>query len=292
MIGCCISGGGAKIGFAVGVLEVMQEKGIRPDLVYGVSSGSLCTAALCYGDIGFLKERLLEIRKRSDILNKKLFRLFLTLIFGGRTDGLYGMDIMRGKLDGLPLNEPIIKGVVGYVELQSGEIRYRSSADMSKADFLDCVQASCSIPFFMETQRTAGEIRVDGGVRDILPFKKLIRDPLHVREIHVIGLSPLGGNPASKPVKRDVLSVTKRSVELLTDEIYENDLKTAKDVNNLLERGVELGEKRPIALYEYFPFEPVCEDSLDFRREVIEAGIGKGRSVARQVLEDYSPLSG
>lgn len=289
MIGCCISGGGAKIGFAVGVLEVMEEKGIRPDLAYGVSSGSLCTAALCYGDIGFLKDRLLEIRKRSDVLDKRLFRLILTPIFGGRTDGLYGMDIMRGKLDALPLEEPAIKGVVGYVDLRSGEIRYRSSGDLTRTDFLDCVQASCSIPFFMVTQRTAGKVRVDGGVRDILPLKKLIRDSLKVNEIHVIGLSPLGGNPASKPIGRDVLSVVKRSVELLTDEIYENDLKTARDVNRLLDLGVDLAGKRKIVLYEYFPAEPVCGDSLDFRREVIEAGIEKGRAVAERVLENYSP---
>ncbi len=30
-IGACISGGGAKIGFAVGVLEVMEKHGIKID---------------------------------------------------------------------------------------------------------------------------------------------------------------------------------------------------------------------------------------------------------------------
>ena len=65
MVGLCISGGGAKIGFAIGVLETMESERIKPDLVCEISSGSLCTAALCYGTVGFLKKQLLEIRKKE-----------------------------------------------------------------------------------------------------------------------------------------------------------------------------------------------------------------------------------
>lgn len=76
--GICISGGGARIGFAVGVLETIYAAGIRPDLVYGISSGSLCTAALGYGDLDFLKETLLDIRKKEDVLDPQWFKALLT----------------------------------------------------------------------------------------------------------------------------------------------------------------------------------------------------------------------
>lgn len=194
MVGVCISGGGAKIGFAVGVMEKMREKGIHPDLVSGISSGSICTAGLCYGDLDILKEKLLAINSRKDVLNRQLLKVIWTLLFGfGQADGLYGMRTMRRKLDDLPHRTPRIHGIVGYVELQSGEIVYVSTRDegMTKEKFLDAVQASCSIPGSMQTQRVGSEIRVDGGVKDVLPLKRIIKDPLQVDEIHVISLSPL-----------------------------------------------------------------------------------------------------
>jgi predicted acylesterase/phospholipase RssA len=114
MVGICISGGGAKIGFAVGVLEVMEEHEIKIGLAYGISSGSLCTAALCYGDVPFLKRTLLGIRKRDDVLKRQWTKAVWTLMTGwGKADGWYEMDTMRRKLDTLPEDKPKIEGVVG-----------------------------------------------------------------------------------------------------------------------------------------------------------------------------------
>jgi len=75
MVGLCISGGGAKIGFAVSILKTMERKGIKPDLVYGISSGSLCTAALYYGTVGFLESQLLFIGGKRLSLVKYLIDL-------------------------------------------------------------------------------------------------------------------------------------------------------------------------------------------------------------------------
>ncbi len=101
-IGVCISGGGAKIGFAVGVLEIMFEKGIQPQLVYGVSSGSLCTAGPCYGGLPFLKEQLLAIRSAATFLAPDV-RMFLSQLLGiGSWDGLFSMKKMRKKLESCP----------------------------------------------------------------------------------------------------------------------------------------------------------------------------------------------
>jgi len=252
-IGVCISGGGAKIGFAVGVLEVMYEKGIQPRLVYGISSGSLCTAGLCYGSLNFLKEQLLAIRKRSDVLGGQGLRAFLSQVLGiGSADGLFGMEKMREKLDDLPNPQPALRGVVGYVDLVSGEPRYVASDEVPRAEFLDAVQASCSIPFAMQTQRVGTEVRVDGGVRDILPLKQVIDDPLRVEEIHVISLSPI--TPDDLLLDKRVLPVTMRSLDLMSHEVLLNDLKIAKLYNELLRKcpAETVKEKREITLYEYF----------------------------------------
>lgn len=283
-IGVCISGGGAKIGFAVGVLEVMFEKGIQPRLVYGISSGSLCTAGLCYGSLPFMKAQLLAIGKRSDVLGAQGFRAFLSQVFGiGSADGLFSMKKMREKLDELPNLHPALKGVVGYVDLVSGEPVYVSSDQVPRKEFLDAIQASCSIPFAMQTQRQGNEVRVDGGVRDILPLKQIIDDQLPVDEIHVIGLSPIQAE--SKQIDTKLLPVSMRSLDLMSNEVLLNDLKIAKMYNDLLRKcPVEtMAGKREIKLYEYFPKFLIC-DTIDFNAENIQKGIDHGREIASKVL--------
>jgi len=296
MVGVCISGGGAKIGFAVGVLEVMQEKGINIDLSYGISSGSICTAALCYADVAFLKEILLSIEKRADVLKNQWYKVFWTLLSGkGKADGWYEMDTMRRKLDLLPREEPRIKGVVGYVKLKSGEIVYKSSKQTAKKEFLDAVQASCSIPAFMQSQRVGDDCYVDGGVRDVLPLKALIGDDLKVDEVHVICLSPL--SPAPAKALNNIKDVALHSIDLLVNEVFQNDYNTLVRINKLIaqrqnldkELQAWLDKKRYIKAFPYVPAKAVCE-TTDFQRDKIQAGIDHGREIALRVLSRYPDL--
>jgi len=296
MVGVCISGGGAKIGFAVGVLEVMGEKGIKIDLSYGISSGSLCTAALCYADVAFLKEILLSIEKRSDVLKSQGFKVFWTLLSGkGKADGWYEMDTMRRKLDLLPREEPRIKGVVGYVKLKSGEIVYKSSKQTAKKEFLDAVQASCSIPAFMQSQRVGDDSYVDGGVRDVLPLRPLIRDDIKVDEVHVICLSPL--LPAPAEAVKNIKDVALRSIDLLVNEVFQNDYNYMVLINKLIAQKQNLGKelqawldkKRYIKPFAYVPAKAVC-DTTDFQRDKIQEGIDHGREIALKVLGRYPDL--
>ncbi len=175
---------------------------------------------------------------------------------------------------------------MGYVELVSGKSVYVSSDKVSRTEFLDAVQASCSIPFAMETQRIGKEVRVDGGVRDILPLKQIIDDPLQVKEIHVISLSPI--QPEIKEIDTKLLPVTIRSLDLMSNEILLNDLKIAKSYNDLLRKypAVAMGDKREIKLYEYFPKFLIC-DTIEFNAENIQKGIDHGREIASDVLHNY-----
>jgi NTE family protein len=287
MVGLCISGGGAKIGFAIGILETLGNKGIKPKIAYGISSGSLCTAALCYGSVDFIKNQLLEIRKKEEVLKPQLFKVLTTQIMGlGKADGIYSMNRMRKKLSQLPEDKPLMKGVVGYVDLKGGGITYVSSLDVGKEDFLNAVQASCSIPLAMQTLRLDGEVRVDGGVRDMLPLKQLIDDPIKVNEVHVVSLNPF--SPSEKKIDKKILPVALRTIDLILNEVLQNDLKIAKIYNMLLEKGYEelIPGKRPIKFYEYVPTQYIC-DSIDFNKENIQKGIDHGLEIANEVLKDY-----
>lgn len=297
VVGVCISGGGAKIGFAVGVLEVMEDHGIKIDLAYGISSGSLCTAALCYGDVQFLKKALLAVKKRDDVLKKQWVKVIWTLITGwGKADGVFQIDTLRRKLDTLPYDKPKIKGVVGYVKLQSGDIEYKASDSVSKEEFLNAVQASCSLPVLMQSQRIGADDCVDGGVRDVLPLKALVEDPLNINEIHVICLSPLT-TPPTKETYKNIAQVAVRSADLLVTEVLKNDYDYLDRVNklidhkHLLSRDLQswLADKRTIRPFRYLPKKDICE-TTDFCTENIQKGIDHGREIASEVLKGYLPI--
>jgi predicted acylesterase/phospholipase RssA len=295
-IGVCISGGGAKIGFAVGVLREMEAHGIKLNLAYGVSSGSLCTAGICYGGLDFLEQTLLDIKERSDVLKKQWAKVIFTLVSKrGSADGWYEMNTMRRKLDGLPLANSKFRGVVGYVNLQSGQIEYKASDEVQREEFLDAVQASCSIPVYMQTKRAGNNNYVDGGVRDILPLKALIEDRIGVDEIHVILLSPVLMPSVDKPYK-NIIEVGLRSIDLLVNEVLQNDYNQLVLVNKLIAQKQFLSsdlrewlkDKRTIRPYKYIPKKTIC-GTTDFCRENIEDGIKHGREVAVEELKNYQP---
>jgi len=296
-VGVCISGGGAKVGFAVGVLEVMEEKGIKIDLAYGISGGSLCTAALCYGELKEFKEILLAVKKRNDILKTQLCKMIWTQVTGlGKANGVFEMNTMRQKLNLTPYDKPKIKGVVGYVNLQSGAVEYKDSDSLSKEKFLNAVQASCSMPGFMQSQRIGAHDCVDGGIRDVLPLKALIKDSLNVDEIHIISLNPLEPTPIGKTNK--IKQVAERSLELLVNEVLQNDYDYADRVNKLIDQLIDhkhllsndlqswLANKRKIRLFRYLPTEAIC-GTTDFCQKNIEDGIKHGRKIASDVLKEY-----
>ena len=186
-----------------------------------------------------------------------------------------------------------MKGVVGYVKLQSGNIEYISSDSVSKEDFLNAVQASCSIPVYMQSQRVGTDNYVDGGVRDVLPLKPLVKDPLNVDEVHVVCLSPLTTPPTDKTYK-NIAQVAGRSVDLLVNEVLQNDYDYAVLVNKLLDHKHLLSSdlqswlagKRKIKLFRYLPTKTICE-TTDFRTEMIQKGIDHGREIASDVLKGY-----
>jgi predicted patatin/cPLA2 family phospholipase len=214
----------------------------------------------------------------------------------GKANGVFEMNTMRQKLNLTPYDKPKIKGVVGYVNLQSGAVEYKDSDSLSKEKFLNAVQASCSMPGFMQSQRIGAHDCVDGGIRDVLPLKALIKDSLNVDEIHIISLNPLEPTPIGKTNK--IKQVAERSLELLVNEVLQNDYDYADRVNKLIDQLIDhkhllsndlqswLANKRKIRLFRYLPTEAIC-GTTDFCTEKIQKGIKHGRKIASDVLKAY-----
>ncbi len=194
--GLVLSGGGAR-GFAhAGAIKALAEVGIRPDIVAGVSAGSV--AAVMYA-AGIPPEEMVNIFQDSH------FSDFAEL--GIPKDGFFSLNrfrkFLRKTIPFQNLEDLPIPVVVGATDLDNGK-----KVAFEKGPLADCVAASCSIPIVFKPVRIDGVRYVDGGVLHNLPAWT-IRD----RCKYLIGINC---SPLTKKAPSDsIVNIALRSYELL-----------------------------------------------------------------------------
>ena len=157
-IGVALGGGGAK-GFShIGVLMAMEEFGIVPDIISGVSAGAIAASMYASGlkplDI---KECFLEANKFGDFTEWAIPK-----------DGIFKLDKFAKLLDSWLsvklLEELDIPTIICATNLTRGtQIGWR------KGEIVPRVVASCSIPVVFKPVRINNEYYVDGGILHNLP---------------------------------------------------------------------------------------------------------------------------
>ena len=189
--GLVLSGGGAR-GFAhAGALKALEEMGIKPDILAGVSAGSV--AAVMYA-AGISPEKMLEL-----FLHAR-FSDFCEL--GIPKDGFFSLDrfraFLRKNIPYLPI--PV---TVGATDLDNGKKLAFTSGRLDEV-----VAASCSIPIVFKPIKIDGTRCVDGGVLHNLPAWT-IRD--RCKYLIAVNCSPL----TKTTVKNTLIDIAFRSYELM-----------------------------------------------------------------------------
>lgn len=195
-IGLVLSGGGAR-GFAhAGALLALEEVGIKPDIIAGVSAGSVVTAMYASG------------MTPDDIVSS-----FADVKFGDFAelgvprDGFFSMDgfkkflkrnISYERIEDLPM-----PAVICATDLDNNR-----PVAFTEGKIVDCVAASCSIPIVFKPVKINGVTYVDGGVLANLPAWAL-RDQCK----YLIGINcsplPRRGKPSS------IMDIAHRTYDLL-----------------------------------------------------------------------------
>ena len=153
-------GGGAARGFAhVGVVQVLEEAGIRPDLVVGTSAGSLVASLYASGKTGA------QLQQVADTMEEAAFTDWTLPIF---SRGMLRGDALARYVNAQVANRPIELmplplGVVA-TDLNSGEAVLFQRGDTGTA-----VRASSAVPAVFQPVRIAGHEYVDGGLVSPVP---------------------------------------------------------------------------------------------------------------------------
>lgn len=157
-----VLGGGAARGFAhVGVIQVLEEAGVRPSLVVGTSAGSLVAALYASGKTGAQLQQLAEAMEEATFADWTL-PIFSRGMLRGEALARYVNAQVNGRLIE---NMTLPLGIVA-TDLHSGQ-----GVLFQRGDTATAVRASSAVPALFQPVRIAGREYVDGGLVSPVPVR-------------------------------------------------------------------------------------------------------------------------
>jgi NTE family protein len=163
-IGLVLSGGAARGCAHLGVLKALEENGLRPDIISGVSAGAI--AGAFYAD-GYTPEEILEIyvsRNLFDFIEITLPRTGLFKLTGMR-------NVLKKYLKAQRFDELQIPLVVTATSLNEGKPVY-----FREGDLYDAIIASSAVPVLFEAVTIHNVEYIDGGITNNLPISPIAKD--------------------------------------------------------------------------------------------------------------------
>jgi len=204
-------GGGVVWGSAhIGVLEGIEESGIKVDAIAGTSAGSIIAALYAFGvslkDIKSAAERL----RLSDIFKLKLPRMGLA-----STDGIG--RLVRGFIGDARIEDAKIPLVIPAVNLITGKPH-----PFTKGSVAEAVMASSAIPGIFVPVRIEDQLYVDGSLLADVPCQILKMNNIDF----VIGVELVDAEEFSKE-PTNIFDVILKSIHIMVNETRQERLKFA-----------------------------------------------------------------
>lgn len=153
-------GGGAARGFAhIGVIQVLEEAGIKPDLVVGTSAGSLVAALYAYGKT-----------------SAELANVALTMDEGSITDWAFpSRGLIRGEALARFVREQTGNTLIEKMKVPLGivatDLDSGAGALFQRGDTGTAVRASSSVPAVFQPVKIGDREYVDGGLVSPVPVR-------------------------------------------------------------------------------------------------------------------------
>ncbi len=155
-------GGGAARGFAhVGVIQVLEEAGIKPDLVVGTSAGSLVAALYASGKNGKQLQIVAESMEEAALTDWTLPFLSRGMLRGEALARYVSSQVGGKTIESLVM--PL--GIVA-TDLHSGR-----GILFTRGDTATAVRASSAVPAVFQPVKIAGQEYVDGGLVSPVPVR-------------------------------------------------------------------------------------------------------------------------
>ncbi|GAB6011869.1 patatin-like phospholipase family protein [Viscerimonas tarda] len=160
-LGLALSGGGAK-GFAhLGVMQALEEKGLRPDIISGTSAGAF--AGVLYAD-GHSPQEILSFFQRKNFKNFAEFSI--------PKGGLFKLARFHSFLEE-HLRARTFEELKIPLRVVATDIEHGIPVTFDKGPLIPVIVASCSYPIVFTPTEINGTHYVDGGLFNNFPVSAI-----------------------------------------------------------------------------------------------------------------------
>ncbi len=258
-LGLALGSGGLRGAAHVGVLAVLEEQGLAPQVLAGTSAGSVVAALYA---AGYTSQRMQELMGQltpdlfTDLTMPRLQLLVagasalrdylgtsrqrITRGPGGLVKGERFEEWLRDLLYNQSFDDLSIPTYVVATDLADGKavvfgpsqsipqlpVGYRY---VSGVPLADAVRASCSIPLIFEPAQLNGRVYIDGAFSDPVPTRILCSYELQT--IIAVDLAVVGGiEMAQKPAEYNLFQTLSQATSFLTDRYSAEILQDSADL--------------------------------------------------------------
>ena len=252
--GLALSGGGIKGLCHAGVLKGLEEIGFRPDIISGVSAGSIVGAL--YSD-GYTPEQI------AALFENVSFRQ-MTSIQMPTSGGFFKIDpfvkfleqhLRTKRLEDLPIPMRIV----------ATDLDHGRSVAFTSGNLVDCIAASCCVPVLFTPRNINGCNYVDGGVFKNFPVSTIRQDCDYLIGVNA---SPL----VADEYQMNALNVAMRAYHFMFKANIIND----KEQCDLLIEPTDMGD------FDTF--------DLEKSREIFQLGYEEAKFIISQKLSEVDHL--
>jgi len=156
-------GGGAARGFAhVGVIQVLEEAGLHPQLVTGTSAGSLVAALYASGKTSQELRRVAETMEEAEITD-----WMMPILNRGALRGEALAKYVNTQVGGKAIEQMKIPLGIVATDLRTGE-----AVTFRRGNTGSAVRASSAVPAVFQPVRIGEREYVDGGLVSPVPVKQ------------------------------------------------------------------------------------------------------------------------
>jgi NTE family protein len=292
-----LSGGSIKGAFQAGAIQQILNEGFQPDIIHGISVGSLNGSFLVnetgkqnnnydWKTIGntLVDFWLKNINQSSDLVKKKgFFKLAKELLFN-RFNGIISNEPLQQLVHRIlsieNLRKSKIEFTAGAVDMITGKLK---SFEQSNPSLIDGIIASTTIPVMMPISHIGGIPYYDGGLRDVAPLKSVIEKG--AEEIVIIlcqseQLTQKNFNTGK------LMHLVSRIMDIVVNETVNNDIARMQDINcqvpkksDIIKRGIHKGKKK-IKFRIIRPEKELIVKIDKFNKEDIQRMIEQGKIAA------------
>ena len=284
-----VMSGAANFGsLQVGALQVLLERGIRPDMLIGTSAGAMNSAYLATDPTLGGARRLGDYwRSAADDMLTRGARLSMLWRLITNQDGLLSNEPLRRYIE-----RSLPPGVTHYgdlklpayavaVRLDSGELR--CFGDDPNDRLLDGLMASTAIPGFYPPWVCDGVRYFDGGVMSYLPVQLAVERG--ATEIYALNVNGAGAHTG---MVRGTLAIAGRAIDLLIQRQGSREIEVHRSIPRVIVHNISLSLKHEVAFWDF----KHADEMITAGREIAETYLSGQPAVPRRVRRWRSWLAG